>query len=1119
MNSTAYFQHWSSHLFRLTNWLLFCGLMSLASIHPVMAAQDTFVNNGVISYPGTDQYPPQIDATNFINYGSFSMDFTILDEAQPLFETTDTINYTNTGTMESDTGYQFDDQSSVSGFRTISDSFNNSGTISCGFLNGGEFVVTGGGVEENFFDLSEFDAWATNIVNPGIVDVGADGLMEFTGQNLDLSRSTLVMGGATTGAGANAAGNGVAGLNTNYWDPSVFLGARYAESAFFPIPPFYLYLPESTPYFNLAGTVSNNIIRAVFIEDNSGANVSYQVFFGTANSGLVGGGDVTIQWTGTYVDAASGNTLTNYLYLNNDYVLGASTNVALINGYPDNLVFTQSGTPLLGGMTPTGAGFLNVYPAGSISNIYSYGNVQLISTSELTNSVANGALTNIVGRVQISASNDLKMAYAQITGPNYLSVQSPNEFDGSPGALIQSPYTDLNLGVTNGFLTISNLLDSQVPIWNGPVQAWDTRWIAGVNGVSNDFRVLIVGSRLTPTTMAQVQYLLLHSTNSLVISDALNVMTKVTADSQNLTLTTNGPGNGATSLDGELNVETPEIFWASSFPNLLNLTNNGAIRLQNVNQFIGTSNSVTAIPTTQLASASNTLAEISGRTNVLANNTVTIGPSQYTFVGKLTNTVANQVAIAATFDGSLSNLIAAINHASGSGTTYSTNTPANTLATAGSLVSHAFTVTAITAGSAGNSISTTTTSTNLTWGSITLAGGADYMLGVTNTSSSSVYYDNFINNGLLSDQGSTIWADNFVDTGMITNGVGSFTLESLTTTVTNGIIGAGGDISVIADSLETSNSTLVAGRSLTLQATNLLTDFVPGGPGIVSNANFWTVGGSASVGLKLPVKPAAGDLLGTSITNFAQLSRNVISTWAGEDRGVSIAGYSNNAAIGRLILDANTNGVFTFTGTGTSNAIYVDYLELRDWATNRDEHGNPIGLTNSPNLVIYYAQAVMEGVSVAELLDHENNNHLRWVAAYTGHYSSTNIYYAGSTNTINAALAQSTDIDSSGTGIPNAYSPDPVFVSGQVDFSLVLANGPPLTAQLVWNSIPNATNTVFYTTSLAAPQWVALTNFVTPPAPPYAPITNVFYNTITNSTDQRYYRVLVNPNVTDLYGP
>ena len=146
-------------------------------------------------------------------------------------------------------------------------------------------------------------------------------------------------------------------------------------------------------------------------------------------------------------------------------------------------------------------------------------------------------------------------------------------------------------------------------------------------------------------------------------------------------------------------------------------------------------------------------------------------------------------------------------------------------------------------------------------------------------------YGAFINSGLLSDQGSMIFADYFEDSGTITNGIGSFMLQSQTTVLTNGSITAGADVSITADSLVVSNLTLQAGRSLTLQVTNLITDTGPS----PTNGNFWSVGGAASVGLNLPRKPVVGDLLGTTITNSALANKNVINTWAATNSGISVA--------------------------------------------------------------------------------------------------------------------------------------------------------------------------------------------------------------------------------------
>ena len=1004
MNGSAHMNHPARRFNSPGQWLRLCGLLCLLLARPALATDALWPPadqlGQVFNYTVPGNPPPMIDATAFDNENQFTINFTAATANPEIFETWNTVNYTNNGLMVANSavsttgiifliapgcGFLFDTQTTNVIPRKMAGTFYNPGTIRCASINDSGFI----------FGVGEFIVSATNIVNSGTVDVGMDGLMQFTGQNVDLSRSTLNM----EGGGANVAGTGVIGLNTNYWDPSAFLGPNFAESAFFPIAPFYLFLPNSTAYFDFASTATNNnIIRAVFIQDTSVSNVSYNVYFDSAGLGF-GGGNATVEWVGSYQDAASGNSFSNYLYLNDNYILGASTNVSLFAGYPANFTFTASSTPQFTGIIPAPAGFFNVFPAGTITNRYAFANVQVISTTVSTNISSNPShsITNLPGRIQISGSKELDMSFAKVTGPNYMSVQSTNQFDGSAGALIQTPYSDINIGVTNGFLTVSNLMEASIPNWSGNVQAWSTRWLAlatnssivvDTNGVAttnsftvtNDFRVEIVASQLTPTTLAQVQDLILHGTNSIVISDAFNVMRTFTADAQNLTLTTNGAGVGATSLDGELNWSSTTTFGPTQLPNLRNLTNNGAIRAANLAVF----------------------------------------------------------------------------------------------------------------------------------------------------GSSSASYGAFINNGLLADQGSTIYANNFLNSGTISNGVGSFTLRSLTTILTNGSITAGGDISITASSLVTSNLVLQAGRSLTLQATNLLTDGVTNGTSGLTNGNIWSVGAaSIGAGLNLPIKPALGDLLGTTITNIAPTNKNVINIWAGVDRGSSNSGYTNNAAVGRLILDAlgaSPGTQFYFSGTGASNAIYVDYLELQDRATNRDVNGNVSALefrTNLfPNLlVIYYAQAVINGSSVAEKLNHKNSNHLRWVPTYAGYFSSTNIVNPdGTTNTVNAALAQSTTIDSDGDGIVNANDPTPFFVSGNVNFTATLTNVPPLKVRLQWQTIPDATNYVFYKTNLLAANWLVLTNFITPPAPPYAPITTNVLDSV-NPAVQKYYRVRVDPNSTDFNGP
>src|SRR6185437_557578 len=112
-----------------------------------------------------------------------------------------------------------------------------------------------------------------------------------------------------------------------------------------------------------------------------------------------------------------------------------------------------------------------------------------------------------------------------------------NQFNGSAGAQIVAPYADISLGVTNGpsptngTMIFSNVLEPNLPDWNGTCQAWSSDWITlttnevfvfDTNSVivstnfvteTNEYRVLLINANLNPTTAAQVQNLFLHATN------------------------------------------------------------------------------------------------------------------------------------------------------------------------------------------------------------------------------------------------------------------------------------------------------------------------------------------------------------------------------------------------------------------------------------------------------------------------------------------------------------------------------------------------------------------------------------------------------------------------------
>lgn len=1145
-------------------WPLLAAMSWLALTGTALATISAYINNANVNYTIPPQVMPTIDATNFINNNDFSINFDAFTINVETFEPWNTVNYTNNGLMVANSavstdgiffslapgcGFQFDTQTTNLIPRQMAGTFYNPGTIRANSLLD---------LQSNFFFLATIGKCivdATNIINPGTIELGIDSLIQLNGQNIDLTRGTLnleslnsflLSGFLFENVGLNSLDYGV-GTDTNAdWDPSIDLQPTFAISSLFNSQLFFfnqMVVDPSIPYYSTAGSVGTNynLVRAVFLNVNPGQNVTASVYFGGNPTVYLGPGFTTVGWAGSYIDPATGQPATNYLYINDFYIRGANTNNPVINGVPSNFTFTELNQPALFTVNPATPAYPAIVP-GVVTNNYSYVDAQLVATTQATNASPinpSGALSNLTASIRINAANSLDLSLAHITGDNYLSLTSTNQFNGAQGAQIFSPFTDVNLGVTNGTMVFSNILEPSLPNWGGTCQAWSSDWISittnssintdgttNIYSVTNEYRVLLINANLQPTTPTVVQQLLLHATNDLVIGDALDVIGRFSTDAQNLTLTVNG--DGATSPDGELNLQNSTNFWQTSTLNLVNLTNNGAIRLNNFQQFGSSApisiTNTTITPGTIGGTAIGTLSSLS-IANVALNDSVTIGTNKYIFVYSLSKRGApNQVKIGSSIYYSMLNLAAAINRGPGAGTVYSAQTVTNrqvyTTAVGTASLTNMFTVIAVAPGAAADSVVTTTTSKRLTWnGKNTLVGGADNTLASTNSTviTTGGRYNALINTGILTDQGASIWADNFVNSGTVSNDIGSFTLFSLTTTMTNEatnvVFQSGGDVAITADTLVISNTLLEAGRSLTLIATNLLTD------GGTSSSNIWVVGAnSVGYGISVPIKPPVGDLLGTAITNYAPANQNVINVWSGNDVGSSASGFTNNLAVGKLVLDAMGSPpgtLFTFRGSGNANALYVDDLQLLDGATNQDIGNNFIALNIETNIVIYYAQAEMEGLSIAQKMDGKNGNRLRWIQGYT------NVFNLSLVKTLDnkTGLAASTTVDSNGNGIPNADDPTPFFTSSQVNLhtGTVTNNAIPV----IWNSIPSSTNYLYRsTTGASGPFNQLVTNFVSPPqVPPVGgwPITNIVYDPIV--APMQFYNVIVVPNSTQFYGP
>jgi hypothetical protein len=156
-------------------------------------------------------------------------------------------------------------------------------------------------------------------------------------------------------------------------------------------------------------------------------------------------------------------------------------------------------------------------------------------------------------------------------------------------------------------------------------------------------------------------------------------------------------------------------------------------------------------------------------------------------------------------------------------------------------------------------------------------------------------YNSFVNFGTIATEGAFVWADTFINSGIFQAGLGPISIQAGSAVLENGSFSApNSDITLAASDLLIRNQVLNAGRKILLWATNSLDD------GGGTSANFWTTGVG---GISLFKKPPTASLLGTAVLDTAPDYGRPNIIWDGTDSGPSTAGFANNAALGRLILD------------------------------------------------------------------------------------------------------------------------------------------------------------------------------------------------------------------------
>lgn len=348
-------------------------------------------------------------------------------------------------------------------------------------------------------------------------------------------------------------------------------------------------------------------------------------------------------------------------------------------------------------------------------------------------------------------------------------------------------------------------------------------------------------------------------------------------------------------------------------------------------------------------------------------------------------------------------------------------------------------------------------------------------------------YLNFVNRGYIQGGSHTIRAVNLVNTGTVEAVSGTIECYATNLWLDGGYFSARSDVRLSASQFAASNSYIRAYGTLRIEAPLRLAD---GGP---AATNFW---GMAD-GFYQPYAPTNGDLLGTTLYSVAGYNKLVNHVWGSQDRGASVAGFLNNAAVGRLVLDGAELSHFHFSGAGGSNALYVDYLEFQNYATNVQS-----ALSVDPNLTIYFANANLS----PDKLNGALRGRLRWVYGYTGPNSTTNVLVGGRLVPVNLALLQSSVADFDADGLPNKIDPSPFLSGSDVALQVAYTRAPALTAQLSWLGIRYSTNRVEYRTNLTSATWFTLTNIVQGSANGRITVLDPV-----TAGKQKFYRVRVDP--------
>ena len=933
------------------------------------AAQSTFLNDGQLLFA------PQVDATNFVNYGYINI-FTGLP-----FQTRSTRSFINLGEMNGVPGFDFQLVTS-SGSRQLASSFANGPS---GIIRASNSFPLGTAVN------AMLSIRATNIVNQGELSADITGVVRLEAKTINLTRSAVGIRPISGGIGTNGptSFSPDVGVNDSWWSfgssatatPLNTLVTQGTGGHSRALSPFHsltnqnnqalttqLNLNDALPFVYAAQNGSNFVIQGVFVQRlDPRLNVNVRFAPSTTPSNLYQ--TAVVQFSRNETNALSGLVQANNIYLIDELASGTntglSTNVSsLITFKPVNYNVTRENTPpdWLRGLPPTetDSRFLafpsaSALGANSIPGLFynaSYTNnmADLGSAAYqfyFTNVIAplpnlpGVSLTNQAGRVEIT-TDSIDLTRARIRTDGSLILSAKNVIT-SKETVIDAPNFALNLNPPNGNLVISNLVRSTVDRTTGPLMAWSGVWsnnaivvttsfgpdtnnpgmfteIQTTNNATIQFHILMVDSRQVATTLLVYVPSLVTSSPNLTIYDTLRLNERVDVRSKGLTV---APG-ASLLMSGQI------THWNSKIlTNLDSLTNRGKISF---------------------------------------GGSIAIGVSPARRLNRIVNS------------GQLGGIDFAIR--------------AGYFENSGSI-----------------------TRTNITFPSVAVPPAL----------------------------------------------LGAIRIDASETLLVGGQIGdtvSAGAISINANNLTLSNQSITTPSSITLTVTNRLTD---------SGGNLIT-----ARGFHMPSTPRSGDLLGTTINSTISTRFGInLHTWAGRDRGPQIEGFTNNAALGRLILRGNTLSLHEFKGASEGNALYVKVLELQNMLFSQIQ--DLIQLDG--DFKLYFQEATpFSAAQIDQIGSNYFGGRLKWVPADIGPVAQAN---ARANNSFSSGGSTSETVAIGSANLPNpaGSAATPNLAVPGIRFSSVSLGGATPEIHFSWTAAPMTSYILESTTDLQSTEWQALEQF------------------------------------------